>query len=101
MLDSNFAKLKDRQAPDIAIRLIIANVFKTTVRINKTKKTNEFFVFIIMTKGYFYQILKNQLQNNIARYNFKISRINTAFLDAIGHCGQRIYKIYEVKFDIY
>ena len=53
-----FVKLKDRQVPNIAIRLIVVNVFKTTVRINKIRKTNEPFAFIIITKGYLHRILK-------------------------------------------
>ncbi len=58
MLNNNFVKLKDRQVPNIAIRLIVVNVFKTTVRINKIRKTNEPFAFIIITKGYLHRILK-------------------------------------------
>ena len=101
ILNNNLAKLKDRQIPDIAIRLIVTNVFKTTVRIKKIKKTNESFIFIIITKGYFYWTLKNQLQDNIVRYSFKILRTDTIFLNITKHYGQYIYKIYKVKFNIY
>ena len=93
ILSSNFAKLKDRQTPDIVIRLIIADVFETTVRINRIKKVNEPFAFIIIIKSYLCWTLKNQFQSNIARYSFKISRMVVMFLDTIGYCNQRIYKI--------
>ncbi len=83
MLDNNFVKLKDRQTSDIVIRLIVANVFRTTVRINRVKKTNESFVFIIMIKGHLYRTLENQLQSNIARYNLGISRTDMMFLNTI------------------
>jgi len=59
MLNSNFAKLKDRQISDVVIRLIVANIFKIAVRIRGIKKIDKSFVFIIMTRGYFCWILKN------------------------------------------
>ncbi len=61
ILDSNLTKLKNRQTPDIVIRLIVVNAFGTTVRIKKTNKTKESFAFIIITRSYLYRILKNQL----------------------------------------
>ena len=54
---------------------------------NRVKKVNELFVFVIMTKGYLYRILENQLQSNIARYSFGMPKIDVAFFDVIGHCG--------------
>ena len=78
---------------DIVIKLIIVNIFGTTVQISRIKKVNEPFVFTIMTKGYFCRTLKNQLQNNITRYSFKMSKIDTIFFDTIGYNNQCIYKI--------
>ncbi len=95
MLDSNLAKLKDRQTPDIAIRLIVADILKTTVGIKKIKQIDKSFAFAIMTKGYLYQTLENQLQNNIAKHSLKMPKTDTTFLDITKHCSQYIYKIYK------
>ncbi len=59
MLGNNFVKLKDRQIPDIAIRLIVTNVFRIAIRMKRIRKTDKLFVFAIMTKSHFYRILKN------------------------------------------
>ena len=61
MLGSNLVKLRDRQTSNIAIRLVVADVFGVTIRINKVKKIDKPFALVIMTKGYFYWALKNQL----------------------------------------
>ena len=68
---------------------------------NKARKANKPFVFTIITKGYLYRTLENQLQNNIARYNLRMPRTDVALLDTTRHYSQYIYEIYEVKFNIH
>ncbi len=85
ILGNNLAKLKDRQTLDIAIGLIVANAFRTMVRINRTRKADESLVFTIIIKGYLCRILKNQFQSNIARYSFKMPKTDITFLDATGY----------------
>ena len=40
-----------------------------------------------MIKSYLCWTLKNQFQNNIARYSLKMPRTDATFLDAVGHYG--------------